>query len=190
MIPHSIAARLTQPFSDTQFTPTKFASGQEKAKFANALTRFIASDFPLSGFTRKLYGRLSCSFGHIAHYSRAGFYEHFFEDLQSKVTFLEETLQSPPIGDPAYSFSDVERLVQKRLRACDVLDIYRLARQAEISRRDRALYERLGEKYASTAALVGAAPSVAHAHPQPKRHRRRAEQVAVMDDLFARVHPN
>ncbi len=90
MIPPSIASRLTQPFSDTQFTPTKFTSCQEKAKFANALTRFIASDFPLSGFTRKLYGRLSCSFGHIAHYSRLDSTSIFSKTFKARSPFSKK----------------------------------------------------------------------------------------------------
>jgi len=41
---------------------------------------------------QKLCRRLALSFGHIAHFERGSFYDHFFRDLQGKGAFLEETL--------------------------------------------------------------------------------------------------
>src|ERR1700733_10380324 len=118
-------ALLRPPFAESQFTPTTWDTAADKAHFANTLCRFIAADFKQSLFTKKLYGRLSLTFGHIAHFNLHGFFEHFFQDQQGKIAFLEQTLTWPVYGDPDYTFCDVERAVQSRLRACKLLDAYR-----------------------------------------------------------------
>lgn len=56
------------PFAPSQFTETKWSTQQDKADFGNALLHFIGSGFKQALFTRKLYHRLSQTFGHIAHY--------------------------------------------------------------------------------------------------------------------------
>ena len=55
-------------FQSESFTPTKWSTAEEKAKFANELMAFIAADFPENKFTKALYDRLSQCFGMIAHY--------------------------------------------------------------------------------------------------------------------------
>ena len=117
------AARSNHPrahnpaFTAAEFTPTQWASAKDKAKFANALMKFIAHEFPRQSFTRSLYQRLSNTFGHIAHTNVDGFYGAFFERDFDKVVFLEQTLSWPHFGDPTFTFSDVERAVKRRLRA-------------------------------------------------------------------------
>ena len=86
-------------FTGVEFTATKWDSADEKADFANKLCKFICADFKDSLFTKVFYGRLNMTFGHIAHYNREGFYSHFFENLNGKIRFLEQTLQWPCFGD-------------------------------------------------------------------------------------------
>ena len=134
-------------FTEQEFTATKFDSAADKAWFANALCRFIDSDFRSAFFTQLLYARLSNCYGHIAHFDRHGFISAFFEDLSGKVRFLEQMLNHPCLGDPTWTYCDVERAVQARLRACDVLALYRARRAAEITGAERALLARLRAKH-------------------------------------------
>jgi hypothetical protein len=139
---------LTRPlFTDADFTATRWDSAAEKAAFANALCRFVSADFRESLFTQKLYRCLVLSFGHIAHFERGGFYNHFFRDLQGKVAFLEETLAWVPCGEPGHTFCDVERAVLTRLRKSNLLEAYRALRTAGIEKAERALLAKLREKY-------------------------------------------
>ena len=72
--------------------PHPMGQAEDKAKFANALMKFIANELPRQSFTKPLYQRLSNTFGHIAHHSLDGFYAVFFERDTDKVVFLEQTL--------------------------------------------------------------------------------------------------
>jgi hypothetical protein len=135
------------PFTDADFTATKWDGAAEKAAFANALCRFISADFRESLFTQKLYRRLALSFGQIAHFNRGCFYNHFFRDLQGEVAFLEETLAWVPCGEPSHTFNDVERAVLARLRKSNLLAAYRALRAAEIEGAERALLAKLREKH-------------------------------------------
>ncbi len=77
---------LTRPlFTDADFAATKWDTAAEKAAFANALCRFTSPDFRESLFTQKLYRRLALSFGHIAHFERGCFYDHFFRDCSATI---------------------------------------------------------------------------------------------------------
>ena len=164
-------------FTAADFTATKWDTGQDKAKFANDLCRVMAADFQTTMFTEKMYRRLAMTFGHIAHSSRHGFLTEFFEDLRGKVAFLEQTLMWLPCGDPAWTYSDVERAVLQRLRACDLLTAYRQLRAAEVKGAERELLRRLQAKYAD-----GTAPAqapVLHSPPNAKPSitaRKPAEQ--------------
>jgi len=167
---------LTRPlFTDADFTATKWDSAAEKAAFANALCRFISADFRESLFTQKLYRRLALSFGHIAHFDRGCFYNHFFRDLQGKVAFLEETLAWIPCGEPSHTVCDVERAVLARLRRSNLLDAYRALRAAEVEGAERALLTKLREKYEGAPALSQTSAPILHPGSPPKT-RRTAEQ--------------
>jgi hypothetical protein len=148
----TIRALLNPAFTATEFTPTQWASAEDKAKFANALMKFIANEFPRGSFTRSLYQRLSNTFGHIAHGSLDGFYGAFFERDLDKVVFLEQTLSWPHFGDPTFTFSDVERAVKRRLRAAKAIDIFRLLEADATRRRELATLARLQEKYGARSA--------------------------------------
>ena len=133
------------------FTATRWDSADDKAVFGNKRLRFVAEDFPQSMFTENLYGRLSNTSGHIAHYDRHGFYGTFFTCPADKVQFLRDTLSSWPCGDPAWTFCDVERVVMRRLRESGVVRAYEAAHQRDVEQTERALLAKLQEKYAPVA---------------------------------------
>ncbi len=135
-------------FPSTQFTATQWSTVQDKATFAKQFVRFVQSDFAARHFTERFYRRLSKTFGHIAHYNRAGFWDTFFTTTADKVRFLEQTLQDPCYGDPAWTYSDVERALQAWLRANGTLDRYRQRLAEETEAAERAELARLQKKYA------------------------------------------
>ena len=161
-----IGALARPAFEAADFTATKWDGANAKAKFANNVCRFISADFKESQFTKPLYGRLALCFGHIAHYDKWTFYDHFFRDLRGKVAFLEETLAWQPCGDPQYTYCDVEHAVQARLRQCDLLTAYRARRAAEIEGAERELLRRLQAKYAEPSAPI---PTPVLHSPSPPR---------------------
>ncbi len=137
-------------FAAADFAPTKWDSGDDKAKFANDLCRFMAADFGINLFTETLYRRLATTFGHMAHFGKVGFIDVFFGDLRGKVDFIEQTSMWRPCGDPAWTWSDVERAVLARLDTVDLLSAYRSMRAAEVEGAERELLRRLQEKYAGS----------------------------------------
>src|SRR6202453_755790 len=153
MLPAATIRALTIPaFTAAEFTSTQWTSAEDKAKFANALMKFVANEFPRQSFTRSLYHRLSNTFGHIAHTNIEGFYGAFFERDLDKVVFLEQTLSWPHFGDPTFTFCDVEHAVKRRLRAAKVIDIFRLLEADATRRRVLATLARLQEKYGARSA--------------------------------------
>lgn len=102
---------MNKPFTADQFTPTKFSTAEDKAKFANHFVRFVEGGYKWSVFPKWFYNRLSMCFGHIAHYNRLGFYETFFLDNATIADFKRATMGTI-YGDPAWTHSDVERALQ------------------------------------------------------------------------------
>ncbi len=135
-------------FHASQFTPTKWNTAQDKMRFAQQFVRFVQSDFAAQHFTDRFYRRLSMTFGHIAHYNRGGFWEEFFTTTADKVRFLEQTLQYPCYGDPAWTYSDAERALQAWLKAEGTLDRYRRKLAEDTEAGERAELARLQRKYA------------------------------------------
>jgi hypothetical protein len=137
-------------FTAKEFTPTKWDDGQTKANFARQFVKFLESDFDQRQFSQAFYRRLSMTFGHIAHFNRQGFVETFFTTTTDKVRFLRMTLAHPCFGDPAFTYSDVERALQCWLRETGILARYeqRLADETEAA--ERAQLARLKAKYEST----------------------------------------
>jgi hypothetical protein len=144
----ALTRALTTPaFVPADFVPTQWDSAEWKAKFANALMRFIADDFPRSKFHKDLYRRVSNTFGHIAHYDSVGFYEHFFLTAKDKLEFLEQCAEWPCHGDPAYTYSDVERAVGARLRKSQIVAIMSSQIAVERRRRELVLLAELKARY-------------------------------------------
>ncbi len=148
MLPATLVRALTTPaFQPAQFVATQWNSAEDKVKFANALMKFIANEFPRTAFTKSLYQRLSNTFGHIANYNTDGFYSVFFERDADKVVFLDQALRWRCYGDPTYTFCDVERAVQQRLKAAKVIDVFRLREADATLKRELAMLARLQAKY-------------------------------------------
>jgi hypothetical protein len=135
-------------FCASQFTPTQWSTAEKKAAFAKQFVRFIQSDFAAKHFTEKFYRRLSNTFGHIAHYNRGGFWDTFFTTTADKMQFLDQTLQHPCHGDPAWTYSDVERALQEWLQSDGTLERYRQRLAAETEAAERGELARLQKKYA------------------------------------------
>jgi hypothetical protein len=99
-------------FSADQFTPTEFTTAEDKAKFANFFVRFVSEGFKKGLFQKQFYHRLSMTRGHIAHYNADGFYNTWFATTEDQQRFIDHWRNEPVFGDPAYTFSDVERELQ------------------------------------------------------------------------------
>jgi hypothetical protein len=106
----------TKVFNASQFTPTKWDTAADKAEFANHLIQFIEQGYPQSLFIKKFYRRLSMTFGHIAHYNIDGFWAVWFQDESGQQDFIHNIMNHACYGDPHYTYSDVERTVQKYLK--------------------------------------------------------------------------
>jgi hypothetical protein len=104
-------------FGASLFTATQFDTAQDKADFANWLVRFIVDGFKCAAFHTARYRRLSNCFGMIAHYNKFGFYDAQFETPQRRQEFLQHITHAWRCpGDPAWTFSDVEKCVQQWLK--------------------------------------------------------------------------
>jgi hypothetical protein len=134
-------------FEAAQFTPTKFSTAEEKAKFANHFIRFVTSGFPKSMFPKWFYNELRHCFGHIAHYDQNGFYNEWFTNDLSKSLFIKMTVQHPCYGDPTHTFSDVERALIVYLRKNDPLPSIQKKMDEDTKRSEVEQLHRLMDKY-------------------------------------------
>lgn len=157
------------PFLPSEFTATQWSTQQDKADFGNTLLHFIDSGFKQTLFTKKFYNRLSMTYGHIAHFNHAGFWEEWFSSDADCVRFIEHLLAWPCYGDPTFTFSDVERALKAEIRRRNYLDRYRAIADASLRAREVSLLEKLEAKYRRSAP---ADPCVLHEHierPPPVR---------------------
>ena len=149
---------MNKPFTASQFTPTEWDSAEQKAKFANHFVRFVESEFSPNLFYDWFYKRLSMTFGHIAHYNRAGFYETWFSSTEARLRFLEVSEGRTglyalppkgmgPCGDPHFSYSDVERILMSWVFMNELTSEYRKKLATETEASDRAELARLKQKY-------------------------------------------
>ena len=138
---------LKGPFLPSDFTATKFSTAADKAEFGNTLLRFIESEWASALFTKSFYNRLSMCFGHIANYNRTQFYEEWFSSLAAQERFLKHTLRFPCYGDPEYTFSDVERAIQREIVNRNYLARYELRLAEDQQATDLALLRQLESKY-------------------------------------------
>ena len=134
-------------FTADQFTPTQWTTAQEKADFANAFVRFVENNFRNEHFTESFYRRLSQTFGHVAHFNQATFYRTFFGTAVDKVRFLQRSVDHVPVGDPAFTFADVERLLRDWVVEHGLLDrVAKTATHAE-NRAEREQLKKLLDKH-------------------------------------------
>ena len=136
-------------FRSEDFTPTKWATAEGKAKISNRLTRFILGGFQQGSFTKMMYQRLSNMFGHIAHYDINGFYSTWFTDIKSCRDWVEHITGSwlSGIGDPNFTWSDAEKAliqwVQDSQIAEQLDELYRL----DVERKELALLHALQRRH-------------------------------------------
>ena len=129
------------------YTATKFSTVEDKEKFVHQFKKFIESDFAKSKFPKWFYNRLSMTFGHIAHYNQAGFFETFFTNTRDKVRFLQSTLETGCYGSPEHTFCDCEHDIHVWLKEQGTLEKYQALLTAQVENYERAELTRLQEKY-------------------------------------------
>ena len=130
-----------------KYTATQWDTAEDKAKFVNHFIKFVRAGFPKSKFNKKFYQRLSNTFGHIAHYNINGFWDTFFTTIEGKVRFLEITLNSPCYGDPAYTYCDAEKEIQRILKEENALELCRAILVVERDNKEYSEYMRLKQKF-------------------------------------------
>jgi hypothetical protein len=137
------------------FTDTEWASAEDKAKFANALRAFVESGFAESKFTRELYSRLHSLFGFIAEYDKGGFWGRWFHSPAACWQWVEQVRRNTIYGDPAVTWSDVEREIQKWLNDATVHGPIEGRAKMQIEKEERAVLRSLLAKYPDEAVLPG-----------------------------------
>jgi len=80
------------------------------------------------------------------------------------VRFLEHLLSWPCYGDPTFTFSDVERTLQREVRRRDYLLRYRAIADATLRAKEVAMLEKLEAKYRRQETIV---PAVFREHVAP-----------------------
>ncbi len=138
------------PFCAAQFTATKWASAEEKAKWANTMVSWIQRDFPLNGWTKNLYHHLSNMYGHIAHYNQIGFYGNWFETIHQRLEWLQYIAHKGNfgcLGDPTWTWSDVEQAFSAWVCQSGLIECYQQRCAQDIERRERAQLAALQAKY-------------------------------------------
>ena len=134
-------------FTASDFVPTKWSTAEEKAVFGNNLLHFMLTGFLAERFTEKLYRRLSMCFGHAAHFDRQGFAETWFDSPESIASFVNHLMQWPCHGDPSYTFSDVERAIQREVVRLNLVATVNEVAASSIQARELALLDALENKY-------------------------------------------
>ena len=136
-------------FTAVQFTPTQWDTAEGKAKFATHFMRFLESEFKQTLFQKWFYRKLSNTFGHIAHFDIHGFWSEFFETTRDKVKFLKQTIQpwTGFAGDPAYTYSDVERAIAEQVQASGYLAQWETRLEGEVESAERSQLAHLKSKY-------------------------------------------
>ena len=137
-------------FTAAQFTSNDQHAAEDKARFANAFVRFVESGFKPTVFPDWFYRRLSCTFGHIAHFDRNGFYEAWFSTTRRRRDFLQRCLTHPfYMGAP---FSDAEDACRQWVRKSGLVAKLGVQVALEVETKERAELARLQAKYEKEAA--------------------------------------
>src|ERR1035441_10221388 len=108
---------------------------------------------------------------------RPTFYETWFTCDHDRLRFLEKTLKWPCWGDPEYTFSDVERVIQQEVRKRNYLARYQLRRAEAERASDMETLRRLEAKYCAPASRTDDAGAItadmAKSEPTPPRSEER-----------------
>ena len=129
------------------YTPTHFNTAEDKEWFVKHFIRFAEKGFPQHLFTKKFYRKLINTFGHIAHYDINGFWETFFTNTPDKVDFLEQTMNFPCYGNPAYTYCDAEKEIQRQLAEKHILESLKGVEMQELHNAEYNEYQRLKKKF-------------------------------------------
>ena len=115
----------TKDALNAKFVPTKYSTAEDKAKFVKSFINFFDKGCNRNLFTKGLYNHLHLHFmGHIAHYDIDGFYGVWFSDADKQYSFLAHASKSRVYGDPAWTFSDAEKVLQTWINRSGVLEDY------------------------------------------------------------------
>jgi len=141
-------------FTASQFTPTRYDTAAKKALALNQLTRFLANGCPESGFTEQAYRLLYLhTFGHIAHYSRSGFYSEWFSTPQRRAQWVEYVNRGGAFGLHRVdddTWGDVERALLNWLSGTGVGNALVRAANEAIEATERAMLVQLQAKYGAS----------------------------------------
>ena len=107
------------------YTPTQFYTTDEKAKFVKHFINFFDNGCKRSLFTKFFYNHLHLHFmGHIAHFDIDGFYGTHFDNPDKQYEFLSHASEARIYGDPEWTFSDAEEVLQIWINESGILDEY------------------------------------------------------------------
>jgi len=136
-------------FSAEDFTATNFATAQDKAQWANNFMKFILGGFQRHAFKKNVYRQLHHMFGHCAEYDLDGFYCTWFENTYKCLHWVETvtTTWLAGIGQPQYTWSDVEIKLVKWIWENNIHDQVAGYLQAETEEKERATLKVLQDKY-------------------------------------------
>jgi len=139
----------TAEFTVKDFTDTSFATAEGKAKWANKFTKFILAGFQRNSFKKEIYQQLHNMFGHCAEYDINGFYYTWFEDTYKCLHWVETvaTTWLAGIGQPQFTWSDVEIKVVQWVRDNNIHDQIARYLQAETEQKERATLKVLQNRY-------------------------------------------
>ncbi len=146
-----------QPYAADQFTATSHATAADKAAALDALVRFIGGGYRRTLFTQRVYHTLSRQLlGHIAHFSREGFYAVWFSTPERQLDWLVYAEAGGeygllPDGDPACTWSDVERQLRTFIRDRRLIPAAQAVVDGRIEASERRELARLIEKYGAQA---------------------------------------
>jgi hypothetical protein len=122
---------------ETEFKDSEFMTATEKKLVLARWKRFVEGGFQEPQFTDRIYKHLSLRAEFIAHFSREGFYQTYFEDPEATIRFLRQF-------DADHGFLSVEYQSDRWIRA-EYADINRAMSEVLESRKER-LYAELSGK--------------------------------------------
>lgn len=134
-------------FHPSQFTATPYATPEDKARYANHFARFARQGCRRTMFPKWFYRQTSFMWGHIAEFSQDGFYATWLSSDAARLRFFKRCETARICGDPAHTYSDVERALSAWVSGSGFVAEYqaRVDRAVEVS--ERAELARLQAKY-------------------------------------------
>ncbi|MEU5036088.1 hypothetical protein AB0G48_18300 [Streptomyces rubiginosohelvolus] len=114
--PRALPARTLARLTPADCTPTQWATAKAKADAGNRVLTFIENGMHSADFTKSLYR--TCSqhlFSHIALHDQHGFADVWFTTPTDKASFIRHAMNARCLGDPAWTWSDVEQHLQDTL---------------------------------------------------------------------------